>query len=273
VDLTLFFQAVGLGLLEAATEFLPVSSTGHLLLAGHFTGFQGPPGKVFEIAIQLGAILAICLLYFSKLWDVLTHLPHGGNAGVNARRFAGVILLAFLPAAVVGVLAHDTITALLFNPTVVCVALVLGGLVILYLEREGRPTARLTDVDEIDWKMALKIGALQCVAMVPGVSRSGATILGAMWLGVNRKAAAEFSFFLALPTMAGAVAYSLYKQRDVLNLDDALLIGVGLVSAFIGALLVVRWLVGFVSRRTFRVFGWYRIVVGSVGLVLLAAGF
>jgi undecaprenyl-diphosphatase len=269
----LYLQALLLGFLEASTEFLPVSSTGHLLLAGHFMGFEGPPGKVFEIAIQMGAIMAICVLYFSKLWGVVIHLPSRSNAGTNARRFAGVILAAFLPAALVGVVAHDMLTTYLFNPIVVCTTLVMGGLIIVWLEGSTPPTARFTDVDEIDWKLALKIGAVQCMAMVPGVSRSGATILGAMWLGASRTAATEFSFFLALPTMAGAVAYSLYKQRSVLNLDDTLLIAVGLISAFIGALLVVRWLVSFVSRHTFKVFGYYRIIVGSLGLILLALGY
>ncbi len=273
MDVMLYAQALGLGALEAATEFLPVSSTGHLLLAAHFTGFEGPPGKVFEIAIQLGAILAICVLYFAKLWDTLTELPQRTNPGANARRFVLSVLCAFLPAAAIGVALHDWITAVLFNPWVVCVMLVLGGLVILWLEGTRRPVAKVYDIDAIDWKMALKIGLMQCMAMVPGVSRSGATIMGAMWLGVNRKVAAEFSFFLAIPTMVGAVTLSLWKQRDLLSVDDLALIGVGFAAAFVGALLVVRWLVGFVSRRTFRVFGWYRIAVGSVGLVLLSLGF
>ena len=269
----LFLQAVLMGTIEAATEFLPVSSTGHLLLAGHFLGFEGPPGKVFEIAIQLGAILAICLLYFKKLWDVTTELPQRTNPGANARRFALSVLCAFLPAALMGVLLHDVITTHLFNPWVVCTMLVLGGLVILYLESTRRPVASVYDIDAIDWKLALKIGALQCLAMVPGVSRSGATIMGAMWLGVNRRIATEFSFFLAIPTMVGAVSLSLWEQRDLLRVEDLALIGVGLVTAFVVALLVVRWLVGFVSRRTFKVFAWYRIALGSLGLAALALGF
>jgi len=156
---------------------------------------------------------------------------------------------------------------------VVCTMLVLGGLVILWLESNRRPVAKVYDIDAIDWKLALKIGAMQCLAMVPGVSRSGATIMGAMWLGVNRKIATEFSFFLAMPTMAGAVTLSLWEQRHLLRIEDLALIGVGLVTAFVVALFVVRWLVGFVSRRTFKPFAWYRIVVGSVGLVLLSLGF
>jgi undecaprenyl-diphosphatase len=270
VDWWLYLQAVLLGVLEAGTEFLPVSSTGHLLLAGHFLGFEGPPGKVFEIAIQIGAIAAIVVLYFAKLWDTLLHVASPGTAGENARRFGGVVAAGFLPALVVGVALHDVLTTYLFNPYVVCAMLVVGGLLMLWLENSRRPPARWTDVDEIDWRLALKIGALQCVAMVPGVSRSGATIMGALWLGVGRKAAAEFSFFLSMPTMAGAVVYSLYQQREFLRVDDLALIAVGTTTAFVVALLVVRWLVGFVSRRTFRPFAWYRIGVGTLGLLGLA---
>lgn len=264
------FHAIALGTLEAATEFLPVSSTGHLLLAGHFLGFEGPPGKVFEIAIQLGAILAICVLYFQKLWGVVLDLPGQNTAGRQARNFTAAVLAGFLPAAVVGVLLHDVITAYLFNPVVVCAMLVVGGLVILYLENVRRATAKVYDIDALDWRLALKIGALQCLAMVPGVSRSGATIMGAMWLGVNRKVATEFSFFLAIPTMVGAVTLSLWEQRDLLRLEDLALIGVGLFTAFVVALVVVRWLVGFVGRRSFTPFAWYRIVVGTLGLLALA---
>ena len=270
VDWWVYLQAVLLGVLEAGTEFLPVSSTGHLLLAGHFLGFAGPPGKVFEIAIQIGAIAAIVLLYFGKLWDTLLHVASPSTAGENARRFVGVVAAGFLPAMLVGVALHNVLTMYLFNPYVVCAMLVVGGLLMLWLENNRRPPARWTDVDEIDWRLALKIGALQCVAMVPGVSRSGATIMGALWLGVGRKAAAEFSFFLSMPTMAGAVAYSLYQQRDFLQVDDLALIAVGTITAFVVALLVVRWLVGFVSRRTFRPLAWYRIGVGTVGLLALA---
>ena len=267
-----FINAVTLGALEAATEFLPVSSTGHLLLAGHFLGFQGPEGRVFEIAIQLGAIFAIMVLYFKKLWSVAVGLPLANTQGVEARRFVGAVLCGFLPAAVLGVVAHDIITEVLFNPIVVCAMLVVGGLVILWLEDRPATQTKMQDIDSLGWQMALKIGAMQCLAMVPGVSRSGATIMGAMWLGVNRKVATEFSFFLAMPTMLGAVALSLWKQRHLLHTEDMALIGVGLITAFMVALLVVRWLVGFVGRHTFKPFAWYRIAVGSVGLVLLSLG-
>ncbi len=265
-----FFQAVALGALEAATEFLPVSSTGHLLLAGHFLGFEGPPGKVFEIAIQLGAIVAICVLYFGKLWGVVLDLPGCNTAGRQARNFTAAVLAGFLPAAAVGVVLHKAITTYLFNPTVVCAMLVVGGLIILYLENVRRAPARVYDIDALDWRLALKIGALQCLAMVPGVSRSGATIMGAMWLGVNRKVATEFSFFLAIPTMVGAVALTLWQQRHLLRAEDMALIGVGFLTAFMVALGVVRWLVGFVARRNFVPFAWYRIVLGSIGLLALA---
>jgi undecaprenyl-diphosphatase len=273
MDMMLYAQAFGLGVLEAATEFLPVSSTGHLLLAGHFVGFEGPPGKVFEIAIQLGAIMAICVLYFGKLWGTVVALPSTQAAGVAARRFALAVLCAFLPAALIGFLLRDWITVVLFNPWVVCVMLVLGGLLMLWLERGDRPAPTYAAVEAFDLRLALKIGLLQCLAMVPGVSRSGATIMGAMWLGVERKAAAEFSFFLAIPTMVGAVALSLWKERDMLRMDDLALIMFGMITAFVVALLVVRWLVAFISRHTFRPFAYYRIVVGMLGLLLLSLGF
>jgi undecaprenyl-diphosphatase len=227
----------------------------------------------FIQAILLGAILAICVLYFKKLWEVVTDLPQSNTAGYIARNFTLAVTCAFIPAAVLGLILHDVITTYLFNPIVVCAMLVVGGLVILWLENTRRPVAKVYDIDAIDWKLALKIGAMQCLAMVPGVSRSGATIMGAMWLGVNRRIATEFSFFLAIPTMVGAVSLSLWEQRQLLRAEDLALIGVGFTTAFIVALFVVRWLVGFVSRRTFTPFAWYRIVVGSVGLVLLGLGF
>jgi undecaprenyl-diphosphatase len=269
-------QAILLGMLEAGTEFLPVSSTGHLLLAGHVLGFEGPPGKVFEIAIQLGAIAAIVVLYFAKLWQVLVDMPRRDERGVQARQFVVAVLVAFLPAAVAGVLLHDVITRVLFDPIVVCAMLVVGGLVILGLEDrfESRVVAPMgRTVAQMDWTLALKIGVLQCLALVPGVSRSGATIMGALWLGMSRVAAAEFSFFLAIPTMLGAVVYSLYKQREMLVMHDAMLIGVGLATAFVVALVVVKWLVGFVARRSFRPFAWYRIGLGGLGLMYLALGY
>lgn len=260
-----YWQAVGLGALEAATEFLPVSSTGHLILAGHVMGFEGPGDKVFEVAIQLGAILAICVLYFKKLWGVLMGLP----TDPKARAFAANVLLAFLPAAVIGVFLHDFIKSVLFDPTVVCWALVAGGFAIIAIEAVVKK-ATLHRVEDMPMHRALELGFFQCLAMIPGVSRSGATIMGGLLLGMDRKTAAEFSFFLAIPTMLGATVFDLYKARHDLGDGSLGLIALGFVTAFLVALPVVKWLVGFVSRNGFTPFAYYRIVLGLVGLVLLA---
>lgn len=259
-----YFNAVLLGLVEGLTEFLPVSSTGHLILLVDLIGFQGPPGRVFEVAIQLGAILAICVVYFRRLWDVAVNL----GRDPRAMRFVVAILLAFLPAAVIGVFAHKFIKEMLFNPTVVSVALVVGGVAILVIER-FLPTPRYHEVERFPATLALKIGFFQCIAMVPGVSRSGATILGALLMRVDRRTAAEFSFFLAIPTMLGATAYDLYKNWSSMTVDDGALIAVGFVVAFVAAALVVRTLVDFVGRYGFSPFGWYRIALGSAMLVWL----
>lgn len=259
-----YFNAALLGLVEGLTEFLPVSSTGHLILLVDLIGFQGPPGRVFEVAIQLGAILAICVVYFRRLWDVATNL----GRDPRAMRFVVAILLAFLPAAVIGVFAHKFIKEALFNPTVVSVALVVGGVAILVIER-FLPTPRYHEVERFPATLALKIGFFQCIAMIPGVSRSGATILGALLLRVDRRTAAEFSFFLAIPTMVGATVYDLYKNWSSMTVDDGALIAVGFVVAFIAAALVVRTLVDFVGRYGFSPFGWYRIALGSAMLVWL----
>lgn len=261
-----FFDAVLLGLVEGLTEFLPVSSTGHLILMDDLLGFSGPAGQVFEIVIQLGAILAICVLYFRKLLDVLFGVP----TDPAARRFVLNLLLAFLPAAVVGVLAHGFIKAVLFSPWVVSVSLILGGIAILVIERL-RPAPVYHDADDLPPRLAFKIGCAQVISMIPGVSRAGATIMGAMLLKVDRRAATEFSFFLAIPTMFGATVYDLYKNRGTLNFDDAQVIAVGFITAFLAALLVVRALIGFVSRHGFAPFAWYRILVGALMLGLLIA--
>lgn len=257
-------EAALLGVLEAMTEFLPVSSTGHLIIVTELLKFQGPPGKVFEVVIQTGAILAVLVLYFRRFWDVLVGLP----SDPGARRFAMAIALAFLPAAVIGAGLHKYIKFYLFNPTVVAISMILGGIAILVIERM-RPVPTVNQIENFTPKLALGIGAVQCIAMIPGVSRSGATILGALLMGVTRRAAAEFSFFLAVPTLAGAAVYDLYKNRDTLSSDGLELIAIGLVSAFLAALWVTRWFVGFVSRHGFAPFAWYRIVVGSVLLVAL----
>lgn len=257
-------DAAFLGVLEALTEFLPVSSTGHLILVTDLIGFQGPPGYVFHVVIQLGAILAVCVAYRRTLIGVALGLPHDPGA----RRFALVIVLAFLPAMFLGALLHEFIKTVLFSPYVVSVALVAGGVAILIIERL-RPVPRVHAVEEISPRRALCIGLAQCLAMVPGVSRSGATIMGALLLGVERKTAAEFSFFLAIPTMLGAATYDLWQNRAVLSMEGGLMIAVGFVAAFVVALFVVRWFVDFVGRHGFAPFAWYRIGFGSILLIAL----
>jgi undecaprenyl-diphosphatase len=257
-------EAVLLGLLEGLTEFIPVSSTGHILLAGHFLGFQST-GKTFEVVIQLGAILAVVAVYFSKLWNVLLTLP----SDPAARRFVIAVVLAFIPSAVLGVLLHGFIKSVLFeSPRLICVMLILGGIVLFFVDRI-RFEPKHHDAMAIPPLTAFGIGLFQTLAMIPGTSRSGSTIVGALLLGVERRAAAEFSFFLAMPTMLGAFSYDLYKNRAALSMDDGLLIVLGFVAAFCAAILVVRSLLDFVSRKGFAVFAVWRIVVGAVGLLAL----
>lgn len=264
-DLAQYLDAVILGLLEGLTEFIPVSSTGHLILMGEILGFKGQAEDVFKVVIQLGAILAILLVYFDKLFGVLKGLFQRNG---ESFRFAAAILLAFLPAAVIGAAAHSYIKSLLFNPMVVSTSLVVGGIAILVAERIV-PRPQHFAVEAFPPKLSLAIGFAQCLAMIPGVSRSGATIIGALLMGVERKAAAEFSFFVAIPTMLGAATYDLYKNREVLEVGNVGLIAVGFLVAFLSALLVVRWLVNFVGRHGFAPFAWYRIVLGSIGLIWL----
>lgn len=258
------WQALLLGIVEGLTEFLPVSSTGHLILLIDILGFAGPPGKVFEIVIQLGAILAICWLYRKRLFEVVVNLPKQPSA----QRFATNIILSFLPAAVLGVLFHSEIKNLLFSPLVVSIMLVVGGVIILIIERLNL-TPKATDIDQITPLLAVKIGFCQALAMIPGTSRAGATIIGGMVLGLDRKTATEYSFFLAIPTMLGATVYDLYKNWHQLSADGWELIAVGFIAAFLCALLVVRALIAFISRHGFVPFAWYRIAVGSVMLLLL----
>lgn len=264
MDLSIAIQAALLGLLEGLTEFIPVSSTGHLLLAIDLIGFRGPAGKVFEIAIQLGAILAVCWLYRDRLIGNLFRI----GRDPAAQRFYGNLFFAVLPALVIGVLAHGFIKNVLFSPWVVSVALILGGFAILAIER-WKPSPTVGTVDDIRFRLALKIGLCQTVAMIPGVSRSGATILGAVLLGVNRRAATEFSFHLAVPTMAAATAYDLYRNWSGLDLSGGAVIAVGFLAAFLAAMLVVRGVVGFVARHGFAPFAWYRIALGAGMLALL----
>ena len=253
-----------LGIVEGLTEFLPVSSTGHLILFADILGFVDTPDGVFKVAIQLGAILAVCLIYFGRLWGIATGLRDDPRAW----RFVFAVLLAFLPSAVLGVLARDFIKGVLFNPTVVCVALVLGGVAILVIER-FLPTPRYHEIERFPASLATRIGLFQCMALVPGVSRSGATILGSLLMGVDRRTAAEFSFFLAIPTMFGATVYDLYKGWSSINTQAGLDIVVGFACAFVAGGLVVKTLVDFVGRYGFAPFGWYRIVLGIVMLGLL----
>ena len=258
--MTQLIEAVFLGFIEGLTEFLPVSSTGHLLLVGHFLGFEST-GKAFEVLVQLGAILAILSVYFGRLWGIARALPHDPAA----RRFVLGVLVAFLPAAAIGAVLHGFIKGVLFNPWIVCATLIGGGLVLLVVDGL-RLKARYDDATQFPLKMYAKIGFIQCLAMIPGVSRSGATIVGAMLLGAEKKAAAEFSFFLAMPTMAGAFTYDLLKNYKILSANDVTLIVAGFLAAFVSALIVVRSLLSYVSRHGYTPFAWWRIVVGSAGL-------
>ncbi len=255
-------QALMLGVLEGLTEFIPVSSTGHILLAGHFLGFKST-GKTFEVLIQLGAILAILSVYAAKLWQIATRLP----ADQESRRFVFGILLAFLPAAVIGALAYDFIKTILFeSPLTICIALIVGGFLLLWIERLPLKQ-QYDDVMEFPLGLCLKIGFFQCLAMIPGTSRSGATIAGALLMGTSKRAAAEFSFFLAMPTMLGAFVLDLSQNYDQLSADDVTVIVAGFIAAFVAAVFVVRWLLDYVSRHGFSVFAWWRIAVGTLGLV------
>ncbi len=254
--------AIILSMLEGLTEFIPVSSTGHVLLLGHFIGFKST-GKAFEILIQLGAIMAILTVYFSRLWNLAISLP----SSAKSRMFVLGILVAFLPAAVIGVIAHGFIKTVLFEtPMLICIMLIVGGVILLWVDRmDLKP--RYDDIMDYPLSMCLKIGFFQCLAMIPGTSRSGATIVGSMLMGADKRSAAEFSFFLAMPTMAGAFAYDLYKNKDALSMDDISLIAIGFVVSFVTAVFVVRWLLGYVSKNGYSFFGWWRLIVGTLGIV------
>lgn len=260
--------AAFLGLLEGLTEFLPVSSTGHLLLAGHFLGFESK-GKTFEVVIQLGAILALTSVYATLVLRLLLRARHEEAA----RRAIVSVLLAFLPAVVVGALAHDFIKGVLFeSPELIAIMLILGGFVLLVIDRIAPPPVH-HDALALPFGKSLAIGVVQCLAMVPGVSRSGATIVGALMMGVEKRAAAEFSFLLSLPTMGAAVAYDLFKTRNELDFGAVWDIAVGFAVAFVTAILVVRWVLSYISRNGYALFGWWRIIVGSVALSALLLGF
>jgi undecaprenyl-diphosphatase len=259
------WQVVVLGLIEGLTEFIPVSSTGHVLLAGYFLGFQSP-GKTFEVLIQLGAILAILTVYSHKLVRILLDLPRDPRT----RHFVLAVLVAFLPAAVIGAIGHKFIKAVLFeSPLLICTTLIVGGVVLLAVDKMRLQT-RYFDVMDYPLSFALIVGFCQCFAMIPGVSRSGATIVGALLLGADKRSATEFSFFLAMPTMTGAFAYDLYKNWANLAPEDIKSIALGFVVSFVVGVFVVRYLLDFVSRHGFAPFAWWRIAVGGMGLGALA---
>jgi len=268
LDLILALKALLLGVVEGLTEFLPISSTGHLIVAEDLVRFRLGSREAFIIAIQGGAILAVCWEYRARLLKMLRGLANDATE----QRLAVNVVVAFLPAAIIGVLFKRVIDTYLFSPLPVATAFVVGGLIILWVEklhaaRDYQP--RVDSIDEVTVLDALKIGFAQCFSLIPGTSRSGATIIGALLFGLSRKAATEFSFFLAMPTVMGATVYALYKARDQLHSADIPLFGVGSVAAFIAALICVRWLLRYVSRHDFRAFAWYRIVFG--GVILLTA--
>ncbi len=265
-----FFKAIVLGIVEGLTEFLPVSSTGHLLLVNQFLG-NDPARKefwdTFSVLIQFGAILALLSIYFGRLW----RLALGFFTDPAARRFVIGVLIAFLPAAVIGALAHDFIKSVLFNVWIVCFTLIVGGAILLWIDQlDLRP--RYADAEKYSLPMYFVIGLAQCLAMIPGVSRAGATIVAAMLLGADRRSAAEFSFWLAMPTMFGAFVYDLYKSRGQMSLDNGLIIAVGFVVSFVAAWIVVKTFLGYVQRHGFALFAWWRVVVGTLGLIALALG-
>lgn len=265
MDIAALLAALAMGVLEGLTEFLPISSTGHLILLGEVIGFRGPPGKVFEISIQLGAVLAVIWIFRGLLLDLAQGLWRPGRE----RFYVVNLMLAFVPAAVIGATLHGTITTLLFNPYVVSVALIVGGVAIILIERL-RPAPNIHSVPEIGPVAALLVGFGQALAMIPGTSRSGATIITALLLGVERKTAAEFSFVLAIPTMLAATAYSLFKVRDEIEASGLGQIAVGFVAAFVVALVTVRAVLAVIGRIGFTPFGWYRIALGTAMLLFLA---
>jgi undecaprenyl-diphosphatase len=279
LDWTVALKAALMGIVEGLTEFLPISSTGHLILAGSLLDFTGETVKVFEIAIQTGAMLAVIWEYRQRLAATVTGLA----TEPAARRFALNVLVAFIPAAVLGLLLGRVVKAHLFHPVPVALAFIVGGFIILWVERrhrgqfgerdlEGTRRARVESVDQMSGLDALKVGLVQCLALIPGTSRSGATIIGSMMFGFSRKCATEFSFFLGIPTLMGAGAYSVWKQRDLLQWSDLPMFAVGTVFAFFSAWLCIRWLIRYVSTHDFTVFAWYRIVFGLVVLATAYTG-
>jgi undecaprenyl-diphosphatase len=262
VDLMLLAKAAVMGVVEGLTEFLPISSTGHLILAGSLMGFHDEKAKVFEIAIQTGAIFAVILVYWQKITSTVKALPYQAEA----QRFVLNVFIGFLPAVVLGLLFGKLIKEHLFTPWVVATTFIVGGFIILWAERRPPASIRIRAVEDMRGRDALMVGLVQCFAMIPGTSRSGATIIGGMLLGLSRKAATDFSFFLAIPTLIGAGVYSLYKERALLSVEDIPMFATGLVVSFISAWICVRWLLKYIASNSFEIFAWYRIVFGLVVL-------
>ncbi|WP_370681580.1 undecaprenyl-diphosphate phosphatase [Comamonas sp. GB3 AK4-5] len=268
MDTVLLLKAAIMGIVEGLTEFLPISSTGHLILAGSLLGFTDEKAKVFDIAIQTGAIFAVVLVYWEKIRSTLVELP----SSRQAQKFALNVLIGFLPAVVLALIFGKFIKAHLFTPTVVATTFILGGFIILWAERRPASATRVHSVDDMTALDALKVGLVQCLAMIPGTSRSGSTIIGGMLMGLSRKAATDFSFFLAIPTLIGAGVYSLYKERALLSTADIPLFAVGLVFSFISAWICVRWLLRYISSHSFVPFAWYRIAFGIIVLATAYSG-
>ena len=268
MDTLLLLKAAIMGVVEGLTEFLPISSTGHLILAGSLMGFVGGKAKVFEIAIQTGAIFAVMLVYWQKIRSTLVELP----TSREAQKFALNVFIGFLPAVVLALLFGKYVQEHLFTPVIVATTFIVGGFIILWAENRPAAATRVHSVDDMTPIDALKVGLVQCLALIPGMSRSGSTIIGGMVMGLSRKAATDFSCFLAMPTLIGAGVYSLYKDRALLSMDDVPLFAVGLVFSFISAWLCVRWLLRFISTNSFVPFAWYRIVFGIIVLVTAYTG-
>lgn len=267
MDLALIIKALILGVVEGLTEFLPISSTGHLILVGDLLDFNDEKGKIFEIVIQCGAILAVVWEYRAKFITVISRLP----SDRDARRFVANLVIAFVPLAVLGLLFGKTIKAALFKPVPVAIAFIVGGLVILWAERRAH-TVRVQTADDMRWRDALKVGLAQTLALIPGTSRAGSTIIGGLFFGLSRKAATEFSFFLAIPVLLAASAYELVRNRQQLSIDDLWVFAAGMTTAFTAAFLCVRWLLRYISHHDFTVFAWYRIAFGVVVLVTAYTG-
>jgi undecaprenyl-diphosphatase len=268
LDIALLIKVTIMGIVEGLTEFLPISSTGHLILAGALLGFDDDKAKVFDIAIQTGAILAVIIVYWQKIRDTLVNLP----SSKQAQRFAINVVIGFMPAGILGFTVYKAIKAHLFNPGVVAAAFIVGAFIILWVEKIAKPVPRIHNIDDMTPLDALKVGLVQCLGMIPGTSRSGATIIGGMLLGLSRKVAAEFSFFLAIPTLVGAGVYSLYKERAILSVADVPMFAVGFVVSFISAWLCIRWLLRFIATHSFVGFAYYRIAFGIVVLVTAWTG-